>query len=133
MIEILKREVVKATCSWRAVWAKVLLTVKWSRVERRLMYGEVMAKLELHSARKLVTRPKTFVLSAELATPGDSRVIRVVTFCIARNASHEIRCKNIFQSVRKILCGQNIFGRKTSTSHHTADECWLIIFDVYAH
>ena len=87
MLQILKREVVKATCSWRAVWAKVLLIVKWSRVERRLMYGEVMAKLELHSARKLVTRPKTFVLSAELATPGDSRVIRVVIL-------HRAECKS---------------------------------------
>lgn len=45
LIEILlKREVVKATCFSSTVQCagKVLLIVEW--VERRLMYGEVMAK-----------------------------------------------------------------------------------------
>ena len=79
----------------------------------------------------MMTTPKTFVLSAELATWGDSRVITVVTFCIPGNASHDIECINIFNQLLKYNAERLFLGR-TSIIHQNANECWLIILYVSA-
>ena len=120
-----------------------LLIVKSVWVERRLIKLDVWRGYiarKMHSAQEIGDKigDKTSNICAKCwaRNSGDSRVITVVTNCHilhhTRNASHENRMQKYF-SISQENIMRTEYSERTSTIHHTADECWLIIFDVYAH
>ena len=135
----------KATCSTEAVFGQSEVIDSQECLSREAL-DQAWCMARLYCAKnafssqeigdKIGDKTDSICAKCWARNSGDSRVITVVTNCHilhhTRNASHENRMQKYF-SISQENIMRTEYSERTSTIHHTADECWLIIFDVYAH